>query len=311
MNKNEHIYIAGHEGLIGTVLLKKLKRNGFKNLIIRSHRDLDLTEKEAVKIFFEKEKIDYVFLLSAKTGGIVANDTYSADFLYTNLMIAANVIHYAWLTGVKKFLYPGCACIYPYNTPQPMKEEYLLTGPFEKTSEAYSIAKVSGIKMCQMHNKQFGTNFVTCISTNVYGPGDNFNLHTSHVIPALIKKVHAAKIRKRTSVVIWGTGKPKREFIYVDDVADAFMFLMDKYNDSKVINIGSGEEISIIHLVELIKEVVGFNGEIEFDATKPDGVERKTLDSSRIKKLGWGPDVLLKEGLFKIYRWFLENIDGK
>jgi GDP-L-fucose synthase len=310
MEKHSRIFVAGHKGLVGSAILKNLKEKGYENLILKSHEELDLVDQKAVEDFFRNEKPEYVFLAAAKVGGIKANSNFPADFIYINLMIQNNVIHSSYKYGVKKLLFLGSSCIYPKICPQPMKEEYLLSGYLEKTNEAYAIAKIAGLKMCQFYNKQYGTNFISVMPTNLYGPNDNFDLENSHVLPALIRKFHEAKIYNRPYVVIWGSGKPLREFLYVDDLADACVYLMEKYNDNQFINIGTGKEISIKELAYLVKEIVGYKGKLRFDTSKPDGTPRKLLDVSRLKKLGWSYRIKLKDGIAKTYDWYLKNIDN-
>ncbi|MDI6716131.1 MAG: GDP-L-fucose synthase [Actinomycetota bacterium] len=307
MRSNSKIYVAGHRGLVGSAIVRKLEAEGYTNLILRTSSELDLTDGPAVKAFFEAEKPEYVFLAAAKVGGIWANSHYPADFIYNNLAIQVNVIHNAYLYGVKKLLFLGSSCIYPKYAPQPMKEEYLLTGSLEPTNEPYAVAKIAGIKMCQAYNRQYGTNFISVMPTNLYGPNDNFDLENSHVLPALIRKFHEAKVKGLPSVSVWGTGSPRREFLYVDDLADACLFLMKHYDDSELINIGVGEDLTIKELALLIKEIVGFEGKIEFDASKPDGMARKLLDVSKINSLGWKAKVDLRQGIEATYRWYCEN----
>lgn len=309
MQKNSKIFIAGHRGLVGSAILRKLQYLGYENLVLRTSKELDLTRQADVENFFNKEKPEYVFLAAAKVGGILANSTYPADFIYKNLMIQANVIHSSYLTNVKKLLFLGSSCIYPRECPQPMKEEYLLSNYLEKTNEAYAIAKISGIKMCQAYNQQYKTNYISVMPTNLYGPGDNFDLNNSHVIPALIRKFHEAKELKKDTVNVWGTGKPYREFLHVDDLADACIFLMKEYNQSEIINIGTGVDITIKELAELIKEIIGFQGEIVWDREKPDGTPRKLLDISKISSLGWKPKINLRDGIKETYQWYVENMD--
>ena len=330
MNRDARIYIAGHTGLVGSALLRKLQADGYANLITRTHGELDLELQSEVKAFFTDARPEYVFMAAAKVGGILANNTYPAEFIYRNLAIQTNVIHAAWKAGVKRLLFLGSSCIYPRECPQPMKEEYILTAPLETTNEPYAIAKIAGVKMCEAYNRQYGTNFITVMPTNLYGPNDSFDLETSHVLPALILKFHEAKTgiggqvsgirdksvkQKRPSVVIWGTGKPRREFLHVDDLADACIFLMKsdgrkfqllltKYR-TPLINIGWGKDISIKELALLIKGIVGFNGDIVFDKDKPDGTPRKLLDVSKIKKLGWQPTISLRDGIHQTYDWYL------
>jgi GDP-L-fucose synthase len=311
MEKEAKIYIAGHSGLIGTALLSRLKAQGYVNLLVRPHAELDLLRQTDAEDFFKKEKPDYVIIAAARVGGIQANISRPAQFIYENLMIQNNIIHAAYKYGVKKLLFFGSACTYPYRSPQPMKEEYLLTGKPEPTNEQYAVAKIAGTKMCQAYNKQYGTNFITVVPTNTYGPNDNFDPEDSHVIPAMIMRFQRAKMNKHGSVTIWGSGKPRREFIFADDVADACLFLMRVYNDSEIINVSTGEDISIKDLALLVKAAVGYDGKIVFDKTKPDGIARKTLDVSRLRKLGWQAKTGLAEGIEKTYRWHLEHIGNK
>ena len=306
MDKDSKIYVAGHTGLVGSAILKKLQNEGYSNLIVRTHRELDLCKQSEVELFFNQEKPEYVFVASAKVGGILANSTYPADFIYINLAIQLSVIHSAWLSGVKKLLFLGSSCIYPKVTPQPMKEEYLLTGALEPTNEAYAIAKIAGIRMCQAYNSQYGTNFISAMPANIYGPGDNFDLQTSHVLPALIRKFHEAKLSGQ-SVTIWGTGKPRREFLFVDDCADACYFLMNHYDESEIINVGVGKDISIRELAELTGNVVGYKGDIVYDQGKPDGTLFKRLDVSRINSMGWKATTDLREGIASTYQWYLKK----
>ncbi len=305
--KDTKIYIAGHTGLIGVALLSKYKKEGFENIVVRIHKELDLTRQSDVDDFFRTEKPQYVILAAAKVGGIHANSKYPAQFIYENISIQTNIIHSAYLYGVKKLLFFGSACTYPRKCPQPMKEEYLLSGYLEPTNEPYAVAKIAGIKMCQAYNKQYGTNFICAVPTNTYGLNDNFSPEESHVIPALIMKFHNAKQKNESAVTIWGTGRPMREFIYVDDVADACFFLMHRYNESNIINVGTGREVSIKELAHLIKEVVGYDGKIIFDTSKPDGSHRKSLDVTNLKNLGWQAKTSLKDGLQKTYHWYLRH----
>jgi len=307
MNKNSKIYVAGHKGLVGSAIYRKLKSEKYTNIITRTHKELDLTNQMKTQEFFKKEKPEYVFLAAAKVGGIQANITYPADFAYINLMIESNVIKASYDYGVKKLLFIGSSCIYPRLCPQPIKEEYLLTGPLEPTNEAYAIAKIAGLKMCQYFNRQYGTNFISAMATNLYGSNDNFNLETSHVLPALIRKFHEAKINNSPYVEVWGTGKQRREFLHVDDLADAVVYLMNNYNENEHINLGTGEDISIKELAELIKEIVGYEGEIRFDTTKPDGIPRRLLDVSKLHATGWMHKINLREGIKQTYEWFKEN----
>lgn len=345
MKKNSRIYIAGHTGLVGSAILRKLQKEGFSNLILRSHAELDIERQNNVESFFEKERPEYVFLAAAKVGGIYANSAYPAEFIYNNLAIQNNIIHSAWKTNVKRLLFLGSSCIYPRDCPQPMKEEYLLTGPLETTNEPYAIAKIAGIKMCQSYNRQYNTNYLAAMPTNLYGPDDNFDLENSHVLPALIRKHHIAKLameekweeiqkdegifghipddfkklqkQVHISVSVWGTGKPYREFLHVDDLADASVFLMNledkkfnlllRTNKAPIINIGSGKEITIKDLSVLIKEIVGFKGEVVFDSSKPDGTPRKTLDVSRLQSLGWMPKISLYKGIQNTYDLYVSG----
>lgn len=309
MEKDSKIYVAGHTGLVGSAVFHKLEREGYKNIVKKTHQELDLTHQVEVEVFFKTEKPQYVILAAAKVGGIHANSTYPAQFIYENLTIQTNVIHSAYLYGVEKLLFFGSACSYPRDCPQPMKEEYLLSGCLEPTNEPYAVAKIAGIKMCQAYNKQYGTSFICATPTNVYGPNDNFDLDNSHVIPALFRKFHEAKVKKHSAVTIWGTGSPIREFIYVDDLADACLFLMRNYNSPEIINIGSCEEISIKNLAYFIKDVIGCCSEITFDTSKPDGSPRKVLDTSKLRCLGWEANTFLKEGIRKTYEWYLKHVE--
>ncbi|MCL6473234.1 MAG: GDP-L-fucose synthase [Firmicutes bacterium] len=308
LNKNSKIYIAGHRGLVGSAIVRKLKAEGYKNLLLRNSDELDLRDSSAVRDFFESERPEYVFLAAAKVGGIWANSHYPAEFIYDNLTIQLNIIHNAYLFGVKKLLFLGSSCIYPKFAPQPMKEEYLLTGILEPTNEPYAIAKIAGIKMCEAYNRQYGTNFISVMPTNLYGPNDNFDLQNSHVLPALIRKFHEAKVSGAPSVVVWGTGSPRREFLHVDDLADACLFLIQNYGSSELINIGVGEDLTIKELALLIREVVGFEGELEFDSSKPDGMAQKLLDVSKINNLGWRAQIGLRQGIEMTYRWYVESL---
>ena len=297
------IYVAGHAGLVGSAIMRKLESEGYRNIVTRTFEELDLTDQKATREFFEKERPEYVFLAAAKVGGIQANSVYPADFIYINLMIECNVIKASHEFGVKKLLFLGSSCIYPKLAPQPIKEEYLLSGYLEETNEPYALAKISGMKMCQYFNKQYGTNFISVMPTNLYGPNDNFDLNTSHVLPALIRKFHEAKVNNAPYVEIWGTGTPRREFLYVDDLADACLFLMKNYSGNDFFNVGTGEDVTIRELAELIGEVVGYKGELKFDTSKPDGTPRKLLDVTRIHEAGWRHKIELKEGLEKTYVW--------
>jgi GDP-L-fucose synthase len=307
MDKQSRIFVAGHTGLVGSAIVRKLESEGYVNLLLRSSKALDLRNQAAVAGFFEDEKPDYVFLAAARVGGIVANNSYPAEFIYDNLMIQTNVIHQAYLSGVKKLLFLGSTCVYPKLAPQPIKEEYLLTGSLEPTNEAYAIAKIAGLKMCEFYNRQYGVCFIAAMPTNLYGSNDNFDLETSHVLPALLRKFHDAKVSEASEVTIWGTGSPMREFIHVDDVADASLFLMDNYSGNDLVNIGTGEELSIRDLALLIKDVVGFNGELCFDTAKPDGTPRKLSDVSRLHGLGWRHRIRLEDGLKATYQWYLQH----
>jgi len=324
MQPQDKIYVAGHRGLVGSALMRRLMADGCNNLLTRVHGELDLTEQKAVRDFFQTEKPSYVFLAAAKVGGILGNNTYPAEFIQQNLAIQMNVIHEAWKAGVKRLLFLGSSCIYPRESPQPMKEEYLLTGPLEATNRPYAVAKIAGIEMCWAYNRQYGTRFLAAMPTNLYGPGDNYDLETSHVIPALIRKFHEAKIREDNEAIVWGTGSPYREFLYSDDLADACVFLMnlpDKKFDSvlnfrpsglvgslpPLINVGCGKDLTIRELVEVIREVVGFQGKIIWDTAKPDGTPRKLLDTSRLAAFGWQPQISLQQGLGKAYHDFLKR----
>jgi len=307
MNTHDKIYVAGHRGLVGSAIVRRLKAGGYDNIIVVGHAELDLTRQSEVEAFFEKEEPDYVFLAAARVGGIGANSNYPAEFFYENMAIALNVINASWKTGVKKLLNLGSSCIYPKLAPQPLKEEYLLTGPLEPTNEGYAMAKIAAIKMCTHYNNEYGTNYISLMPTNLYGPGDNYDLFTSHVLPAMIRKIHEAKKSARP-VVLWGDGSPYREFLHVDDLAVASVMLMERYNYKDIgelINIGSGQELSIRQLAELIADVEGFRGEILWDTSKPNGTPRKLLDSSRLFALGWKPQIGLWEGIERSYREFL------
>ena len=307
MQKNSKIYVAGHGGLVGSAIVRYLQSQGYENLVTRTSSELDLTHQQAVDEFFQSEMPEYVFLAAAKVGGILANDSYPADFIYKNLMIEANVINAAYNSKVKKLLFLGSTCIYPKMAPQPLKEEYLLTGPLEPTNEWYAVAKIAGIKMCQAYRIQHNCDFISAMPTNLYGPGDNFDLQTSHVLPALMRKFHEAKISNSPTVTMWGTGSPKREFCHVDDCANACVFLMNEYSDNEIVNIGVGEDISIKDLGEMVRSVVGYQGEIEYDTSKPDGTPRKLVDVSRIHSLGWQAKISLEEGIASTYQWYLNN----
>jgi len=308
MERDAKIYVAGHKGMVGSAIIRALKKDGYENIITVSHNELDLLRQEETERFFAKERPDYVFVAAAKVGGILANNTYKAQFLYENLMIAANVIHAAYKYQVKKLLFLGSSCIYPKYAPQPMKEEYLLTGELEPTNEGYAIAKIAGLKLCDTYRYQYGCNFISCMPTNLYGINDNYHPENSHVVPALIRRFHEAKINNLATVTVWGTGTPKREFLFADDLADACIFLMNHYNDYGWINIGSGEEVSIAELAQLVKDTVGYKGELTFDTTKPDGTPRKLLDVSKIHALGWKHKTSLKEGITIAYQDFLSKL---
>ena len=329
MKKDSKIYIAGHRGLVGSAIVKRLKEKGYVNLVFRIHDDLDLMNQTAVETFFKTEKPEYVILAAAKVGGIVANNTYRADFIYENLQIQNNVIHQSYMHGVKKLLFLGSTCIYPKNCSQPMKEEYLLTSELEYTNEPYAIAKIAGIKMCESYNLQYGTNFISVMPTNLYGPNDNFDLETSHVLPALLRKIHEAKIKGEKEVEIWGSGKPRREFLYSEDMADACVFIMENRDFENIvtarhseldseseeirnthINIGTGIDISIQELAETIKKIVGYEGEFYFNTSKPDGTMVKLTDPSKLNALGWKHRVELEEGIKKMYEWYCANVDS-
>ncbi|MEM5016272.1 GDP-L-fucose synthase [Metabacillus indicus] len=307
MEKQAKIYVAGHRGLVGSAILRKLQSEGYTNLVYKTSSELDLRDPKQVYAFFEQEKINYVFLAAAKVGGIVANNEYPADFIRDNLMIQTNVIDAAYQNNVEKLLFLGSTCIYPKLAPQPLKEDYLLTGELEPTNEPYAIAKIAGIKMCQSYNRQYNTKYISAMPTNLYGENDNFDLHTSHVLPALIRKFHEAKENKADFVEVWGTGSPKREFLYSDDLADACLFLMNNYEGNDIVNIGVGDDLPIGELAGKVKDVVGFEGEIRFDTSKPDGTPRKLVDVTRINSLGWKATTSLDEGLQKAYTWFLQN----
>ncbi|MCS7005323.1 MAG: GDP-L-fucose synthase [Cytophagales bacterium] len=307
MKKDSKIYIAGHNGMVGSAILRRLQKEGYQNFVLRSSTQLDLRNQQAVADFFAKEKPEYVILAAAKVGGIHANNTYRAEFIYDNLMIEANVIHQSYLHNVKKLLFLGSSCIYPKMAPQPLKEEYLLTGPLEPTNEPYAIAKIAGIKLCESYRYQYGCNFISAMPTNLYGPNDNYDLNNSHVLPALLRKFHEAKISKRDVVEVWGSGTPRREFLHADDLADACLFLLLHYNDSTPINIGTGSDITIRELAEMIAGIVGFEGNILWDTSKPDGTPRKLMDITKLTRLGWKAKISLREGIERTYQEILEN----
>ncbi len=301
------IYVAGHRGLVGSAVVRCLQKRGYCNIITRTRQQLDLADSQAVKNFFEGQRPDCVIDAAAKVGGIHANNAYPADFIRDNLLIQNNLVDNAWRAGCRKFVFLGSTCIYPKMAPQPLKEEYLLTGPLEPTNEWYAIAKIAGIKMCQAYRKQYGFDAISLMPTNLYGPGDNFDLENSHVLPALIRKFHEAKIAHKPEVVIWGTGKPKREFLYVDDMASATVFLMENYSDDQIVNVGVGEDISIRELAETVKNTIGYEGALVFDIDKPDGTPRKLLDVSRLSALGWQATTSLQQGIESTYRWYVQS----
>lgn len=307
MERNSKIYIAGHRGMVGSAILRNLTAKGFANIITRTSSELDLRNQQLVNDFFEAEKPDYIFLAAAKVGGIMANSTYKADFIYENLMIESNIIHAAYKTNAKKLMFLGSSCIYPKMAPQPLKEDALLTSPLEPTNEPYAIAKIAGIKMCEAYRAQYGCNFISVMPTNLYGYGDNYDLVNSHVLPALIRKMHEAKESNAAEMTVWGTGRPKREFLFADDLAEACVFLMDTYNEEQLVNVGTGEDMSIADLAHLIKDIIGFKGEIVFDSSKPDGTPRKLMDVSKLHKLGWKHKIELREGIQLAYRDFLKK----
>jgi len=318
IKKNSKIYIAGHKGMVGSAIIRRLRQEGFDNFILRTHQQLDLTDQYNVLNFFKNNKLEYVIISAGKVGGIQANNTYRAEFLYENLMIQNNLIHSSYLNGVKKLLFLGSSCVYPCDCTQPIKEEYLLTSELEQTNEPYAIAKIAGIKMCENYYRQYGSNFISVMPTNLYGPGDNFDLNNSHVIPALLRKFHEAKIKNSPNVKVWGTGTPKREFLYVDDLADACIFLLENLEASELdkngithINVGSGIDQTIRELATTIRDVVGFNGQIIFDKTKPDGTQEKLLDITRLSKMGWKPTRPLQDGLKKTYAWIEAQVETK
>ena len=308
MQQDSKIFVAGSKGLVGSAIVRKLISEGFQNILTSSIEEVDLTNQDSTRKYFEENKPEYVFLAAAKVGGILANNTYPAEFIYDNVMIESNIIHSAYLTGVKKLLFLGSSCIYPKFAEQPIKESSLLTGELEPTNEPYAIAKILGIKMCQSYHRQYGVNFISAMPTNLYGINDNFDLNNSHVLPALIRKFHEAKINNLPSVDLWGTGSPYREFLFVDELADACYFLMQNYNEPEIVNIGTGEDITIKELADLIRSIIGFNGEIIWDTTKPDGTPRKLLDVNKLNSLGWKSCLSLKEGIEKTYKWYLSTV---
>lgn len=312
MNRHSKIYVAGHKGLVGSAIVRNLISKGYENIIYKTSQEVDLRNQSSVQQFFEQEHPEYVFLAAAKVGGILANSKYPAQFIYDNLMIQTNVIEAAHRYGVKKLLFLGSTCIYPRMAPQPLKEESLLTGELEKTNEAYALAKISGIKMCNAYNQQYGTDYISVMPTNLYGPNDNFDLETSHVLPALIRKIYDAKVKKEDHVTLWGSGTPLREFLHVDDMADACVYLMENCTFEQIgefVNIGTGKELTIRQLAELLCEIIGFNGELVFDSSKPDGTPRKLTDVTRLHQLGWKHKIELKEGVQDTYNWYLENVE--
>jgi len=307
MNDGARVYVAGHRGLVGAAIVRRLERAGFSNLILRTHAELDLRSQAAVDAFFAAERPEYVYLAAARVGGIHANNSYPADFIRDNLQIQTNVIDAAWRNGTQKLLFLGSSCIYPKLAPQPLHEDSLLTGPLEPTNQWYAIAKIAGIKTCEAYRNQYGFDAISAMPTNLYGPGDNFSLENSHVLPALMRKFHEAKTSGAGEVVVWGTGSPRREFLYVDDLADAALFLMRNYSAGELVNVGCGEDLTILELAQTVAEVVGFQGRLRFDASKPDGTPRKLLDVSRLSALGWKAQVPLRDGLERTYRWYLEH----
>lgn len=309
MQSSASVFVAGHAGLVGSAILRKLKSEGFDNLVLRTRNELDLADQSAVDRFFEKNRPEYVFLAAAKVGGILANSTYPAEFIQDNLIIQTNVIHSAWKHGARKLLFLGSSCIYPRNCPQPIKEEYLLSGPLEPTNESYAIAKIAGLMMCQAYRRQYGFDAISVMPTNLYGPGDSFDPFNSHVLPAMIRRFHEAKVNNLESITIWGSGTPKREFMYVDDLADAAVFLMKHYSSEQIVNIGVGEDITILELAQIVADSVGFGGAIGVDRTRPDGTPRKLLDVTRLEGLGWRANTSLRSGILATYEWWLESQD--
>jgi GDP-L-fucose synthase len=310
MDRTSRIYVAGHRGLVGSAIVRRLEREGLGGIVTRTRHELDLTDQAAVRAFFESERPEYVFLAAAKVGGIMANSTYPADFIRENLQVQTNVIDSAYRAGVAKLLFLGSSCIYPKLAPQPLKEEYLLTGPLEPTNEPYAVAKIAGIVMAQSYRRQYGFDAISLMPTNLYGPGDNFDLTSSHVLPALIRKIHEAHAAGEPTVTVWGTGTPRREFLHVDDLADAAVFLMERYESDEIVNVGTGTDVSIGELATLIADVVGYTGEIVYDTTKPDGTPRKLLDVSRLAALDWRPSIALREGIESTYRWYVEHAES-
>jgi len=310
MNRDARIYVAGHRGMVGSAIVRRLEKEGFANLILRTSAELDLRRQQAVEAFFAEEKPEYVFLAAARVGGILANDSYPADFIRDNLQIQTHVIDAAYRNGVKKLAFLGSSCIYPKMAPQPLKEEYLLTGPLEPTNEWYAIAKIAGIRMCQAYRRQYGFNAISLMPTNLYGPNDNFDLETSHVLPAMIRKFHDAKAQGHAEVTLWGTGSPRREFLHVDDLADACLFLMQNYDGEDIVNVGVGEDVTIRELADMVQRIVGFDGAVIWDDSKPDGTPRKLLDVSRLHALGWRAQTPLADGIAAVYRWYCASVDA-
>lgn len=308
LGKSAKIYVAGHRGMVGAAIVRTLEQKGYRNLLLRTHQELDLLEQRDVFRFLVQEKPDYIFVAAAKVGGIQANNTYRAQFIYENLTIEANLIHGAYLAGINRLCFLGSSCIYPRDCPQPIREEFLLTGPLEQTNEPYAIAKIAGIKLCESYNRQYGTNYVSAMPTNLYGPGDNYDLNNSHVLPALMRKAHEAKLGQQAAVTVWGSGLPKREFLHVDDLADACVFLMEHRVKNGIYNVGTGVDVTIRELAETIFSIVGFSGRIEFDATKPDGTPRKLLDVSRLNALGWKASIRLIDGIRKTYSGYAQML---
>jgi GDP-L-fucose synthase len=309
MNRNDRIYVAGHTGLVGSAIMRRLHAEEFSEIITRTHSELDLTSQRDVEAFFSANKPDYVFMAAAKVGGIQANSNFPAEFIFSNLSIQTNIIHAAWKNNIKKLLFLGSSCIYPKHAKQPIKEDYLLTGSLESTNEWYAVAKIAGIKMCQAYRRQYGFNAIAVMPTNLYGPGDNFDLENSHVLPALLRKFHEAKKNNKDEVIIWGSGKPRREFMYVDDLADACLFLMQHYEQESIINVGTGRDIAISELADLIKTISGFQGALEFDTGKPDGTPQKLLDVSRLNGIGWKASTGLEQGITATYDWYVKQAD--
>lgn len=309
INNSAKVYVAGHRGLVGSAIVRKLKEKGYTNIVHRTHAELDLTDYKAVRDLLEAEGPDVVFDAAARVGGIHANNTYPADFIRDNLFIQNGLIDCSYRAGVKKFVFLGSSCIYPKMAPQPLKEEYLLTGPLEPTNEWYAVAKIAGIKMCQAYRRQYGFEAISLMPTNLYGPGDNFDLENSHVMPALIRKFHEAKVSGDLSVTVWGTGSPRREFLHVDDMADAAVFLMETYSEEGFVNVGVGEDVSIGDLVDMVKDVIGYEGDVTFDTSKPDGTPRKLMDTTRLAGTGWTPSIGLEEGIAATYRWYTDHLN--